>query len=402
MAPLSYAATLAALSSLASSVRINRVRKRSRGARASDISVDIDMVACPVLAGLITRNIVTPDEYGRVSQTNVIIGLMGTGNSKEMATFQAKGIAGFGPEDLHQVTRTKFSNDTDRYLNFYQMNVGDGCGPGKIPNLPSGVPCNANLAYQQHGFSTILRDPRGQKDKLATFKDWFNRPGVLTKVPGVEERVMTIEGLGALLKSARTTGDVSGEFSVNKTGGFKGSGLEEYHPSAIDFDYTALSEWQAVTAWSSFWAAFAFPRLPGGKAVMTESELRTFFIEGDFPADWKKRDWGFYETWASIEELKGTGAGDEWVSVVNGINTKLKAAAKADGASKPAEKAYLYGMIEAVGSVGAREDDISRGEPVASDGGRKGTGGKKGKGGKRSKGAKKSKGRKRGKGRASM
>lgn len=326
-----------------------RRKSRQRG-------IDVESVACPVLAALVLNKHAKEDKYGRVSQNMTTYALMQTGNSDMMALFQSKGIAGFNDTDLHQNVRIKFSKDTDRWLNFRQMNAQDNCVRGGPPNLPAGVPCNANIEFQQHGYSTLLRDPDGGSNGQKRFDAWFELPGVLSRTIGDGHlgRVMTLDGLGKLLKYARETGDVSGEFALKRGGKFKGSPLQEFHPSITNpSNQSAVSTWQAVTAWSSFWAAFA--RESGKHVYMTYDDLWEFFVKGDFPKGWVMKQWGFRETFATVCALKGSGAGDQWSSIICDVLDKYGRDAD--------EKTYFYQMINAIGSIGAREDDIGNSYP---------------------------------------
>jgi hypothetical protein len=142
---------------------------------------DVESIGCPVLAALIKNRIVREDAHGRVSQNMTTYALTQTGNSDMMALFQSKGIAGFGDEDLHQNVRVKFSQDTDRHLNYRTMNRQDHCSRGGPPLLPAGTPCNANIEFQQHGYSTLLRDPQGGATGTERFNTWFEKPGVLVR-----------------------------------------------------------------------------------------------------------------------------------------------------------------------------------------------------------------------------
>lgn len=317
-------------------------------------SLDVESIGCPVLAALIKTKVVKEDAYGRVSQNATMYALTQTGNSNLMALFQAKGIAGFADDDLHQNVRIKFSNDTDRWLNFRTMNRQDRCSRGGPPLLPAGTPCNANVEFQQHGYSTLLRDPQGGSTGKERFDAWFEKSGVLTRcracVGFFGGRVMKLEGLGKLLAYARgNDGDHSGEFSVNPDGSREGSPLADLHPSITHpSNYSAVSTWQAVTAWSSFWAAFAHEK--NGEVFMTYDDLVTFFVDGDFPHGWVMKPWGFRETFATVAALEGSGAGDDWSALIRGKLDKFGWDAD--------ERTYFYQMIDAIGSIGARDDDI--------------------------------------------
>jgi len=134
----------------------------------------------------------------------------------------------------------------------------------------------------------------------------------------------------------------------------QGAKLAEFHPSIQSaVNVSAVSQWQAVTAWSSFWAAFAHEE--NGHVYMTYDDLYTFFVDGDFPRGWVMKPWGFRETFATVCAMKGSGAGDDWSEIIcNLLDTYGR---DAD------ETTYFYQMIEAIGSIGAREDDINRHYP---------------------------------------
>lgn len=274
------------------------------------------------MAAIVKRGLVKPDTYGRVGQVSILKGLMGTGNSKEMSGFQALGIAGFKTDDLHQVNRIREKQlDTGKHLNFYNWNPADSCTvSGNQPNLKTGVPCNANIEFQQHAFSTRIRDHTDGKSPQQKFEGYFTKRWsnlcittcVLNPISGVGELGMTIDGLGRLLKNIRLDGDKSGENSLTDNNQFKNSLLQFFHPGARKKDdYMSLSQWQAVMAWSAFFAAFS--RVSGrGEVYMSESDLRRFFLDSDFPQDWRAQPWGFRETLKVAASLDGSGAGDHW------------------------------------------------------------------------------------------
>lgn len=285
--------------------------------------------------------------------------LMATGNTARMAVFQSKGIAGFSNADIHQNDRVKFSPDSDRFLNFFTMNRQDYCRRGGPAILPGLGPCNANVEFQQHGYSTLLRDPQGGGSALQRFNFWFGKPGVITRHWRLG-RIMTIQGLGELLRIARLEGDHSGEFSMNPDGSFQGSPMSFNHPTISGaFNRSAVSTWQAVTAWSSFWAAFAHEGSWTTPAHMTEAELKTWFVDGAFPQGYQVKPWGFRETFATVVSLKGTGAGDEWCTVIERMRDRL--------GHNASEEQFFFGMVEAIGSIGAREYEVARSFPPGRD-----------------------------------
>jgi len=309
-------------------------------------SLALDDVTCPVLASLVSSNTIKPNSEGFFNQTAITYGLMATGNSYYMAMYQSRGIAGFAPDDVHQKHRVKFAKDDDRWLNFWIHNVKDKCTGSE--RLPNGHFCNANVGYQQHGYSTMVRDPRGGPTAEARFRRWFGIPGVLTEMAGVNEKVWTADGFARLLKEAYQKGDKSGEFSNNKIGRF-------YHPSIPGaFKRNALSQWQAVTAWASFWVAFATRR--NGVMCMTESELRSFFIDGKFPKDWKMQSWGFGETFRFIATMEGRGIGDQWIRTIKGVLKKF--------GRNNTEAVYLQGMGGSIVGLGGAIDDITMAMPT--------------------------------------
>lgn len=341
------------VSALAHTVVTARVKRTET---ATDLQRDgqdsagfhIDQVACPVLSALVNAGHATHDSLGRVSQNTTTYALMQTGNTPRMAVFQSKGIAGFSDADIHQNERVKFSQDSDRFLNFFNMNRQDYChrNGDEFLTSPARGPCNANVEFQQHGYSTLLRDPEGGGSAEERFNFWFDKPGVLRRVIGVGQ-VMTLEGLGNLLRIAREEGDHSGEFSTNPDGSLEGSRMSFNHRTiTAPFNVSAVSSWQAVTAWSSFWAAFAHEATWRYPAHMTRAELKEWFVDGVFPQGYKMKEWGFRETFATVAALKGSGAGDEWCTVIEGVLDNL--------GRNATEEEYFWGMVNAIGSVGAR------------------------------------------------
>jgi len=317
----------------------------------SKAAVNVESVACPVLASITNAGFVSEDAMGRVSQNAIIQGLMLTGNTKEMAAFQAKGIAGFAADDKHQNDRTKFAKDPEnRRLNFRTMNVPDACTQGHSLELPSGHPCNANVAFQQHGFSTLLRDPRGGSTGEERFNTWFEKEGVLTQCDECGGRVMKLEGLGKLLKYARVSGDHSGEFSLNPDGTLSGSPLSRLHPSITNVTKArTVSQWQAVSAWSSFWAAFYHKE--NGQAFMKYDDLKSLFVDGHFPQGWTAKPYGFNETFETVAALDGSEAGDEWCAL---IKSRLQSMTD----DERTEDRLFKEMGLAVGGTGAGLDKI--------------------------------------------
>lgn len=281
-------------------------------------------IACPVIASMVTRGLLIPDSSGRVDQMGLIQGLMGIGNSKQMSGFQALGIAGFKSNDTYEVNRIRQKAPGALYFNLYNWNPHDSCFH-QAPELSTKVKCNANTEFQQHAFSTQIRDPKNGGSPQSRFVKYFSRSGVLKTIPGVSGKVMTLDGMAKLLAEIRVTGDKNGENSLKgRDNNFRGSLMEFFHPSAKK-DYLALSQWQALGAWGAFFAGFARPPAThGGEAYMKESDLKGMFIDSDFPSDWSSgqpglfRQWGFRETFALVADMDGSGAGDPWTRIVKG------------------------------------------------------------------------------------
>merc|ERR1719210_1681162 len=184
--------------------------------------------------------------------------LMQTGSSSVFAAFQTAGIVGFEKDDLHQEERLVAlrATDTLKYINLYNMNPLNRCN-SNMSSTAAGFPCNINPPYQQHAYSTRIMDPTQGGSPQSRFDDVFEAPGVLERIDGVSERVMTVEGLGTLLNTARHTGDLGGENSLNSTFGLSGSNMAYFHPSVTDpSGYMPLAQWQAQLAWTGFWVAF--------------------------------------------------------------------------------------------------------------------------------------------------
>jgi len=283
-------------------------------------------IACPVIASMVTRGLLSPDSSGRVDQMGIIRGLMGLGNTQEMSGFQALGIVGFKSDDTYQVNRIRQSTPGALFFNLYNWNAQDSC-TYQAPELATKVKCNANIEFQQHAFSTEIRDPKNGGTPESRFEDYFSRSGVLKTIPGVSGKAMTLGGMANLLAEIRVTGDKSGENSLKgRYNDFKGSLMEFFHPSAYrKDDYVSLSQWQALGAWGAMWAAFArSPATSGGEAYMKESDLKRMFVDSDFPSDWSPgqpglfRQWGFRETFRVVADMDGSGAGDHWTQLVKG------------------------------------------------------------------------------------
>jgi len=175
------------------------------------------------------------------------------------------------------------------------------------------------------------------------------------EIRGVRERVMTIQGLGALLKEVRLRGEKSGEFALTANNKFKGSPLAFYHPAASTPNkYKPVSQWQAIGAWGAFWAIFE--KEANGVTYMTETDLKRFFFEAKFPKGWSPKPMGFREVFKVIRELRNTGAGDEWAEIITG-----KLAAIGENSD---ERQYGGGLLQALEQVGARADDVYKRYPT--------------------------------------
>lgn len=316
----------------------------------------LDRIACPVMSALVKRGLLPLDSQGRATQMDTLRGLMATGNSPEMAAFQARGIATFSNNDKHQEYRERTgSYEGTLYLNYDLWNPLSDCSNGPIVE-GTGRPCNANVGFQQHGYSTTLRDPTDGTSAEARWRQWFEQDGILVNDSSVGQRVMTMNGLGRLLRSARINGDKSGEFSLRTAQDrFLDSNLQYYHPSAgRRIQQLQCSQWQAVGAWAAFWTVWARYG-SDGSSYMTEDDLKGFFLNADFPADWTPQPWGFKEAFKVVRELRGTGAGDEWAEAITGVLRQF-----GDDAT---EREYVQGMLQALLTAGARNDDIFKKGP---------------------------------------
>merc|ERR1740121_2307276 len=149
-----------------------------------------------------------------------------------MSGFQADGIVAFKKKDVYQMDRNQvpFSSLNKlfpKYVNLYTMNTIDKC-PWSKEQTSAGFPCNNNVQFQQHGYSTLIRDPSSGTAE-SRFADWFDP--VLERISGVSGRVLTKAGFGRLLARARgRDGDHSAEFSLTGSEGFSGSNMQKYHP----------------------------------------------------------------------------------------------------------------------------------------------------------------------------
>lgn len=314
-----------------------------------DASLHIDQIPCPVLASLVTAGHAPYDGPGRVTQNAILGAVMKTGSTPQMAGFLASGAAGFAADDVHQNHLVK-GPDGNRVLNVFTLTAQSTCRKNDPELLPNGAPCYANPEFHQHGYSTMLRDPRGGATPSERFDYWFGKPGVLRRFIGLG-RVMTIEGLGRLLQYASSEGDFSGEFASNADGSLSGSRIALYHPSITSSaNVSAARSWQAVTAFASFWAAFAHESSGAYPAHIKLSELQALFRDGSFPQGYQVKQWGFRETLTTVVSLKGSGAGDEWITMMEGVLQNL---------GNDAEEAqYMMGLLGGMQSFGANVDDF--------------------------------------------
>jgi len=314
-----------------------------------------EKVACPVMAALVNEGVLTLDSKGRATQEDTLRSLMWMGNTPVMSGFQAKGIAAFKDNDTHQAYRERAPGYKGTlYLNYNTWNPYSEC-VGGFGNTRDGMACNLNIGFQQHGYSTTIRDPTDGSSAKTRWAQWMNLPGVLTNIAGVREKVMTIEGLGALLKAARLNGDKNGEFALTARNTFAGSQLAFYHPTAkTPQQYKPCSQWQAIGAWAAFWAVFE-RRSSNGVWYMPESDLRRFFFDGKFPKDYSPKPWGFKETMKAVRKLKGTGAGEEWCAAISGVIAQV-------GEEAPDEH-FAGGLLGLLSKFGARADDKFRTAP---------------------------------------
>jgi len=235
----------------------------------------------------------------------------------EVSGFQTIGIVAFDKDDVRQVTRQQslFSDwniFNPYWVNLYTMNPMDLCG-NRLFQTRSGFPCNVNVQYQQHAFSTVIRDPSRGGSVSNRYAAVFGQRGVLTRMSGVSGKVMTERGLGNLLARAARSGDFSGEFSLNATGGMSGSKLIKYHPDVANmFDAKVLFQWQAMFAWGAFFSMLKKEK--NGVAYVLEDDMKPMFFKGQFPPGWKKQSWGWKTVLDLVIKWKGMGFGEEFIS----------------------------------------------------------------------------------------
>jgi hypothetical protein len=308
-------------------------------ARTADLKRDrkidedkVKLIPCPILASLYRAGHLQPDEQtGAFTSDQLRQALQHTGTSFHNAFFQALGIAAYAHDDVHQNDRkfgpknlfhmAQLFHFPPLLLNLFTMQPKDDCKILKGSLTTGGFPCNSNVQNQQHGFSTILRDSRHPNFE-ENFNDWIGGELTEGKTHGIptEERVLLKQGLINILKRARDKdGDFSAEYSLNVERQYEGSNLQKYHPSITDENKRmALSVWQPLLAWSGFWTGFC--RYSNETGYFTESDLKSFFIDGAFPTDWVPRQWGLKENTEFMLSLKGNGLGDEWLSIADGAH----------------------------------------------------------------------------------
>lgn len=217
------------------------------------------------------------------------------------------------------------------------MNPGDACAVAGH-RTPGGFLCNANPQFQQHGYSTTIRDTRYDQEDPDRSKRFEFFIGSELAEPSsasdevsmaTKERVLLFDGFKRMLLKSRSRGDLpmfsgdfNSEYSLTPAGEHKGSGLEKYHPSVIDAEkYHTLAAWQPLLAWTGWWAAFS--RTAGETRYFTESDLRGFFIHGEFPEDWTKWSWGFQDNYELISGLETGRVGE------SGLGTRFISQVKA-------------------------------------------------------------------------
>lgn len=338
------------LAHLAVTARVKQTERAGDLQRdGQDASLHSDQIPCPLTASLVTAGYVPYDGLGRVTQNALLGAVLKTGATTTMAAFLA-GAAGFSADDIHQNHLVRNSPDGNRVLNVFSLTPQSTCRKNGPDFLPSGAPCYANPEFHQHGFSTTLRDPKGGATATERFNNWFKRPGVLKRFFGLG-RVMTIEGLGKLLQYASSEGDFSGQFSSNPDGSLSGSRIALYHPSITSsVNVSAARSWQAMSVFSMLWSAFAHESWLHYPAHIKESELKALFRDGSFPRGYQVKQWGLREVVATIVSLKGSGVGEEWITMMEGVLQKL--------GNDASEAEYMMGVMGALQSFGAMLDDF--------------------------------------------
>jgi len=242
------------------------------------------------------------------------------------------------------------------------MNVGDNCEiAGNQTSI--GKPCNANTQFQQHGFSTTLRDTRYDSqdpDRSKRFDFWIGSelvdPTEAEAKLSTTERVLLFDGFARMLAKARSgkgdspmlSGDFSGEYSLAADGQWENSGIKKWHPSVTSPNkYKALATWQPLLAWSGWWHAFS--REEGKVRYFTESDLKAVFMRGEFPESWSQKSWGFQENYETIIALEGKGLGDTWISNVKELMLSWSFAR---------ETRYNVELLKRLLDLGINEDSV--------------------------------------------
>jgi len=303
----------------------------------------------------VNAGVIKLDGQGRATQAQTFMGLRWTGGSEVVASFQAAGIAAFKSNDTHQEKRERQTGygANELYLNYLTWNPSSSCDG--VHAKAFGQPCNANVGFQQHGFSTTLRDPTDGSTARQRWNRWMNVPGVLKRV-SLFEHGMTIEGLGVLLNEQRLRGDKSGEFSLNAGNEVPGSNLQFYHPSAkTPMQYLASSQWQALMAWTAFFEVFK-RKSPTGVFYVEKRDMEQLFFKAEFPTSWKPHPWGFREALGHVRALRGTGAGEEWAAMTSSMVDKIEAA----HGTNADDKYYATVIGQALVAAQALSDDVWR------------------------------------------
>lgn len=258
-------------------------------------------IACPVIASLYKRNILNPDEMGRIKKSELLSGLEWMGNSHEASTFQAKGIASYEEDDLLQKKRSRV--EAERWLNIFLMNPGELVSDHQL----------------QHGISTNIRDTRFDDPwsmestkklpmvDLLTLSNYSFEPTLKDATPEEAARIRKIreerfhywfddvledgkfdaKGLAKLICKLRTRGDHSGEWSKENQ--------ERYYPGMAEtpFMQNAQSQWQVTLAMSAFVAGTGRQDTKDGPLYLTLEDLKQFYLDSEFPFDPPKRKFSF-------------------------------------------------------------------------------------------------------------
>jgi len=211
------------------------------------------------------------DSIGRVQVWDLKQALMESiGVRQSLAEFQAVGVAAYTKEDVNETNRDRcfellsqcwwdqilhgnVSDKSNRYLNIFTMNGH--------PNV-------------EHGFSTGVRggatnvpDPElcGGLYPCQTRFDRFVKPFVNERGRYYREDLMKI------VCNAEKKGDRGGEFSYSKL--------------------VMNRKWQMHLATDGWLSAFGRSD-EAGRLYFEMEDVRVMYMEGKFPAGWKKRQWG--------------------------------------------------------------------------------------------------------------